>query len=118
MQLLTSLLYCLLALVGCHERAGTTIITRATEGGADTFFSKTVASPDTARFHCLASSSGRCHYLVYEPQCDGAAATTACARHELERFDLAVGQERELQGLAVGFRQCAGAAGDDLRPGC
>ncbi|KLC45455.1 hypothetical protein IPT12_11605 [Xanthomonas perforans] len=36
MRLIASLVYCLLALAGCHERNGTTSITRATRDGAST----------------------------------------------------------------------------------
>ncbi len=107
MRLIASLLYCLLALAGCHERSGTTTIVRATNDGVDAFFSKTVAGRGTASFHCLASRSGRCHYLVYDARC--ADAARACPRRELDRFDLAVGQVRELKGLDEGFRQCASA---------
>lgn len=93
MRLLASLVYCLLALAGCHERNGTTSITRATSEGRDVLFSKTLATASELSMHCLASSSGQCHYLVYVEQCAGPAAgagkAAACARQTLDRFTLA-----------------------------
>lgn len=108
MRLLASMLYCLMSLFGCHRDTGTTSITRATVDGRDLLFSKVESHAGDAVFHCLASASGRCHYLVYEAACSGAAAS-GCPRRELDRFELTVGQVRELHGLAVDFRQCASA---------
>lgn len=110
MRLLASMLYCLMSLFGCHQDTGTTSITRSTVDGRDLLFSKVESHAGSAVFHCLASRSGRCHYLVYEARCAGAPAGPACPRQELERFDLAVGQVRELHGLARDFHQCASAA--------
>jgi hypothetical protein len=108
MRLLTSMLYCLMSLFGCHQNTGTTSITRTTVDGRDLLFSKVESHAGDAVFHCLASASGRCHYLVYVATCAGANAK-ACPRSELDRFELAVGQVRELEGLAQDFRQCASA---------
>ncbi|MEE7560358.1 hypothetical protein HH299_12100, partial [Xanthomonas sp. Kuri4-2] len=107
MRLLASLLYCLLALAGCHENTGTTSITRASVDGADVLFSKTATHDGVARFHCLLSQSRQCHYLVFAERCQAhpgsPAATAACTRQVLERFALAVGQTRELRGLPPRF---------------
>ncbi|GHH57621.1 MAG: hypothetical protein ABN502_05430 [Gammaproteobacteria bacterium] len=110
MRLLASMLYCLMGLFGCHQESGTTSITRSTVDGRDLLFSKVESHAGNAVFHCLASSSGHCHYLVYEAACSATATAAAdCPRRELDRFELAVGQVRELRGLAEDFRQCASA---------
>lgn len=113
MRLLASLVYCLLALAGCHERTGTTSITRAISDGRDVIFSKTLVTATETNVHCLASSSGQCHYLVYEDQCSAAAAGSAsapgCARRTLERFALLPGQVRALRGVPAAAHTCVDA---------
>ncbi|MEA9557044.1 hypothetical protein VC273_14335 [Xanthomonas nasturtii] len=115
MRLIASLVYCLLALAGCHERNGTTSITRATSDGRDVLFSKTLVTEAETNVHCLASSSGQCHYLIYEEQCPTAttAATASggtpapvCARKTLDSFALLPGQVRALRGLPAAAHTC------------
>lgn len=100
MRLIASLVYCLLALAGCHERNGTTSITRATDDGRDVIFSKTLTTATATNVHCLASNSGHCYYLIYEEQCatggaDATASAPTCARKTLDRFALTPGQVRD-----------------------
>ncbi|KAB7762115.1 hypothetical protein [Xanthomonas maliensis] len=117
MRLLASLVYCLLALAGCHERSGTTAITRATENGQDVLFSKTLTSTQGIDVHCLASRSGRCHYRIYLDRCAAAATTgPACTRSTLDSFSLRAGQTRLLQGLSADARTCVGTSAP--RPDC
>ncbi|MBB5866441.1 hypothetical protein [Xanthomonas sp. 3058] len=111
MRLIASLVYCLLALAGCHDRNGTTSITRATANGEDVIFSKTLATATETNVHCLASSSGHCHYLVYEEHClarmaGDTAAPPACARKTLDSFALTPGQVRALRGIPREARTC------------
>ncbi|MCC4633144.1 hypothetical protein ACFFJ4_06220 [Xanthomonas dyei] len=117
MRLIASLVYCLLALAGCHERNGTTSITRATSDGRDVLFSKTQVTDAETNVHCLASSSGQCHYLIYEEQCPAATPTAAssgstpapaCARKTLDSFALLPGQVRALRGLPAAAHTCVG----------
>ena len=75
MQLLTTLLSCLLSLFGSLAPASSTSITRIAGSDGDTLFSKTTLVDGVATFECFASSSGGCHYRVYEEAC--AAAPTA-----------------------------------------
>ena len=111
MRLIASLVYCLLALAGCHDRNGTTSITRATSNGQDVIFSKSLATATEINVHCLASSSGHCHYLIYEEHCaapaaGAASATPACARKTLDSFALVPGQMRELRGIPRQAHTC------------
>ncbi|MCE4373269.1 hypothetical protein [Xanthomonas hortorum] len=114
MRLIASLVYCLLALAGCHDRNGTTSITRATSSGQDVIFSKTLATATETNVHCLASSSGHCHYLVYEEHCaartaDAGSAAPVCARKTLDSFALVPGQVRELRGIPRAAHTCVDA---------
>lgn len=105
MRIVAAIVYCLVALSGCHERAGVTSITRATTDGHDTLFSKTESRDGVADFHCLASSTGHCHYLVFVEHCVAGQAG-ACPRETLQRLDLRPGQTWQVKGLPKGFGQC------------
>jgi hypothetical protein len=92
----------LLALAGC-EKSSNSSITRARANGVDTLYSKGTVVDGQARFQCIASSSGRCHYLVLDPDCSTEAT---CATPPLRRFSVAVGQTETMRGLPEGFHQC------------
>ncbi|NIK02574.1 hypothetical protein RZV17_17325 [Xanthomonas cannabis] len=111
MRLIASLVYCLLALAGCHERNGTTSITRAISDGREVIFSKTLVTATETNVHCLASSSGRCHYLIYEEHCPPATVTgnvpaPACVRRTLDSFALTPGQVRAVHGIPAAAHTC------------
>jgi len=75
-----------LALAGC-QKSTETAITRTTANGVDTLYSKRTVVDGVARFECMASRSGQCHYL-------------------LRSFALAVGTTQEFRDLPKGFAQC------------
>ncbi|KAF1694955.1 hypothetical protein [Pseudoxanthomonas koreensis] len=115
MQLLTTLLSCLLSLFGSLDPASTASITRVAGRDGDALFSKTTLADGVATFECFASASGGCHYRVYEEACAGVPATMAppvksaadaCSRRTLDVFALDVGKRREVEGLPAGFRHC------------
>jgi len=106
MRTIAALVYCLMALGGCHDRTGMTSITRTNVDGEDMLFSKLEVRDGVAEFHCLASASGHCHYLVFAQDCQGAN----CQRHPLQRLDLRPGQSHEVRGLPAGFGQCVAGA--------
>ncbi|WDS36076.1 hypothetical protein [Pseudoxanthomonas sp.] len=112
MRLLTSMLYCLLALFGCDGNSSTTTVTRTQVDGQDTLFSRTTQDHDAATFQCVRSISGRCHYQVFQERC-AAQATAAdeakCARTPMDSFSLAVGDRHLLKGLAGQVRECVQA---------
>jgi hypothetical protein len=111
MRLLTSMLYCLLALFGCDGKSTTTTVIRSQVDGQDTLFSRTTQDQDEATFQCVGSSSGRCHYQVIEETCAaGAAADSAqCVQSPLDDFSLQVGEKRLLKGLAGRVKNCVQA---------
>ncbi len=116
MRIVSALVSCLMALSGCDPKPGVTSITRASENGAQTLFSKTTQRDGVATFECFASDSGDCQYLVYEDACEPTAATAqqaACQRRTLDSFVLAVGDRHELRGLPSRFGHCVVQAATD-----
>jgi len=105
MRIFAAIVYCLMALSGCHERGGVTSITRASSDGHDTLFSKTENRDGVADFHCLASTTGHCHYLVFADDCPGGQAGH-CQRRTLQRLDLTSGQTYQVKGLPAHFQLC------------
>lgn len=98
------LLACVAALsVGGCEKSSTTSITRTQANGVDTLYSKGTVVEGQARFQCIASRSGQCHYVVLDPAC---STDAACARPPLRRFAVAVGKTEAMRDLPKGFRQC------------
>ena len=114
MHFLTILLSCLLALFGVDKRPSTTSITRVVENGTELLFSKTTQVEGQTVFECFSSASGGCHYRIWEENCPAdardASGDQACRRHELDRFELAVGRRHHVQGLPRGFRHCVTTA--------
>ncbi|MDG2525173.1 hypothetical protein P6166_07380 [Stenotrophomonas sp. HITSZ_GD] len=109
-----------LALAGCHPRGGVTSTTRATTDGHDTLFSQVEQREGVADFHCLASTTGHCHYLVFVETCPGGGGQgAACPRTTLQRLDLKSGQTQQVKGLPKGFGQCVDvkAPTEDCAPG-
>ncbi|WP_414555157.1 hypothetical protein [Stenotrophomonas forensis] len=98
------LLACVAALsVGGCEKSSTTSITRTQANGVDTLYSKGTVVEGQARFQCIASRSGQCHYVVLDPAC---STDAACAKPQLRRFAVAVGKTEAMRDLPKGFRQC------------
>ena len=93
---------CLLALAACQQSSNTSV-TRVRSNGVDALYSKTTVEDGAARFECIASNSGRCHYLVLDPRC---SADSACAQPPLHRLTVAVGKTEQMAGLPKGFVHC------------
>ncbi|GAB1406895.1 hypothetical protein MASR1M8_08140 [Thermomonas brevis] len=113
MTKLLALAQFLLALGGCSLGA-TNWSHRVSGDAGDTLRSDIVAEDGIARFRCLESASGACHYTLYPATC----RDDACASTPLRRFTVARGGERRIAGLA-GFTPCvagdAAATGTDCR---
>lgn len=118
MDKLTALLYFILSLLG-FDNGGSTLVHRTSADGADTLHSRTTVQAGVARFECLRSASGRCHYLVLPRECatrPGSAATAGCASRPVEPFALDDGDSRQIAGLQD-FRLCVTTevAGQDCK---
>lgn len=109
-----ALLQFLLALSGCS--AGGTTYTSRIDGDQVHLTSKAHVQDGVARFNCVESSSGSCHYTLYPDACAGKAD---CKLAPLQRFTVAHGESRQIAGL-VDFRPCVAttdaAMGADCQP--
>ena len=113
MRNVLALLYYLLAVVGCSGGQVTEI--RSETDGHDIVHGRIELNAGVAKFDCLASSTGQCQFVLFDPSCTDPAAT--CDKPP-ERFALAQGASREIVGLPPGFRPCVSAAGAPARPDC
>ena len=95
MRNLFAALYFLLALFGC-DGGGTTTITHSAVDGVDVIHARTRVKAGVARFECLASASGMCHYTLLPPPCAGG---TPCTEPPVDRFAMKTGESREVVGL-------------------
>ena len=113
MSKLIALLHFLLALAGFGV-GGTTWTSNLHDNGTS-LHSRANAQDGVARFDCIDSSSGHCHYTLYPQRCAGAN----CDAPPLRSFDVARGESRQFAGLP-GFRLCVDtrdtAPGPDCRP--
>ncbi len=108
----------LLVLCGCNI-GGTTYSDRISIDGSDTLNSRARVHAGIARFACMTSASGRCHYTLFADDVvndcnDGiaeAGSTRHCPPRPLKQFAVPAGDSREFAGLP-GFRLCVAA--DDL----
>lgn len=107
MRNLSAAIYFLLALFGC-ESGGTTTITRSVSNGVDLIHASTRVKAGVARFECLASTSGECHYTLLPPQC--ASSSTPCKEAPIDRFSIKTGESREVVGLPQ-FSACVSQHG-------
>lgn len=102
MRNLFAAVYFLLALFGC-ESGGTTMITHSISNGVDLLHARTRIKAGVARFECLASASGECHYMLLPDNC--AATDAVCMKKPIDRFVMKTGESREVVGLPK-FRAC------------
>lgn len=120
MRLLISLVSFLLSLVGLNPPTGPTTLTLSVDAAGLTS-TKSQLGAEGARFECLHSASGRCHYVVFVNDCArtaAPAATEACATRVLERFTLASGQWHRTGRLPAGVRHCLDPNAMPVAPGC
>jgi hypothetical protein len=116
----TIVLASLLCLAGCNY-APSTSITTTTVNGTDVLHSEvSVDSPGSARFACAESASGSCRYAVFTSDCKpaGDARATTCTTRVIERFALAKGESRRVDGLPADFRHCVKQDREPAVPGC
>lgn len=121
MNKLLALCYFVLSLYGC-DVGGSTFVTRSHADGVDTLYSRVVAQSGVARFECLRSASGRCHYTVFAPACASPPAATGrrdgrCRSTPVERFAIAQGDSRQIAGL-LRFRPCVSTQANAPGPDC
>lgn len=110
-----ALCYFVFSLFGC-DGGGSSFVHRATIDGSDALYSKVHVEAGVARFQCLGSATGQCHYTVYPRECAAAAegASGACPTEPVRRFQVNRGDSRQITGLQD-FRLCVSA--EDGMPG-
>lgn len=113
MRNLIAAVYFLLGLFGC-QIGSTTTVTRSVIDGVDVIHSRTRTMAGIARFECIASSSGECHYTLFPSRC--ASSQDGCTR-PVERFVMSTGETREVVGLPT-FRACVTREEAALTPDC
>lgn len=120
MQILISFLTFLLTLVGLDPQPGTTTLSVSSVDGVQVNSTKSVVNGGDARFECLRSASGRCHYVVFASQCRGvdAARQRGCPGVVVERFVLQAGQSREFRSVPGKLSYCMDHHQMPAGPGC
>ena len=114
MNKLIALCYFVLSLYGCDVGSSTSVY-RAQANGSDVLYSKVVTQAGIARFDCVRSASGLCHYSVFSSECapapkSGSSRTppARCATTPIKRFAIANGDSRLIPGLQT-FSVCVSA---------
>jgi len=122
MQLFISLFSFLLTLVGWNPQHGVTTLSVSSVDGVQVNSTKAVVNGGDARFDCLRSASGRCHYVVFAGGCDQAGADgqrePSCAPAVNDRFVLRAGESRQLHALPGSVRYCMDHQSMPAGPGC
>lgn len=111
MNRLIALFYFVLSLVGL-DVGGSSFEHRATANGTDVLLSRAHVQAGVARFDCVHSASGECHYIVLPKACaatDAVDPPAGCAQDPIARFTLAQGESHQVSGLQS-FRLCVGPA--------
>ena len=109
MNKLLALLYFALSLFGV-DVGGSTFIHRTSTDGIDTLYSKAHVAAGVARFECVRSASGQCHYTVIPRDCAPAPAPASllaggCQSGPTRHFAIDDGASRRVPGLQ-GFGLC------------
>lgn len=94
----------LLGLAGCQEKPSVTSVVRSEANGVDLLHSRSVIRAGEGRFRCLASTTGKCHYVIVVA--DACTAAGVCPPRRLQAFDLDVGGERRIANLPRSARPC------------
>lgn len=89
----------------------------------DSTSARTSTLPGSAKFECVQSPSGECHYALYTSRCqsvegDAGKRATTCTHQVFEEFTLASGKTREFRELPKGYKQCMKPVGRPEVPNC
>lgn len=82
-----------------------------------------LSTPSSARFECVQSPTGECHYALYTSRCqsgsgEGGKPATTCTHQVFEEFKLSQGQSREVRDLPKNYKQCMKVKGMPTVPNC
>jgi hypothetical protein len=117
---LSALFFYVLSLFGC-DVGRDTFVDRVSIDGAQALYSKATVEAGVARFECVRSASGQCHYTLFPRECDAAGASTKgnadCLSRPIQQFAVANGDSRQIAGLRD-FRLCVSDGQAAPAPGC
>lgn len=119
MNKLLALCYFVLSLFG-FDGGGATFVHRVSADGGDVLHSRTHVQAGVARFECLRSESGHCHYTVHPRGCAPTTAATqaaGCRTAPVQRFVIARGDSRQVSGLHD-IHLCVSTDGGARGPDC
>ena len=94
MRIFLAIIYCFMNLAGCTESQNRTLVATTKENGITTLDSRVDVRMGRARFACVASTGGQCHYTVFDGE------------NAIRTLSLAVSEERLVDGLPPGFTLC------------
>ena len=109
------------ALLGALLLGGCAIsVTHNDDGGGS---SKLVRTAGMAKFECVQSPSGQCHYALYTSRCqsvdgEGGKPATTCTHQVFEQFSIASGETRSFSNLPANYKQCMKPSGKPEVPSC
>lgn len=106
MRLISATLTFLLSLSACEQALTVTSVVRDSANGVDRLHSRASVRKGVGEFRCLASTSGQCHYAVFERDCAGGACTLVSP----QVFSVAVGNELERAGMPEHPQVCVDVA--------
>lgn len=112
MHFLITAFYLLFALAGFDGWAARTIATHVSDRGTDVLYSETSITPILARFSCVDSATGRCHYRLFPSECahqTQPGMLPGCTAGLAHEFVLVRGDSRQLSGLGDDFDFCVSA---------
>lgn len=108
MRTLLVLVYYVLALVGCSGYTAVTEVRSDTNGAV--FHGRVTEKGELARFECIESDNGPCHFVLYPPRCSELdLRDKPCALPVMQRVDVPKGDSLELAALPRKFRACMSA---------
>ncbi len=109
MHYLIAAIYFLFALLGWDGWGAQTIATHAFDRGTEVLYSEASITPVLARFVCIDSASGRCHYRLFRAECAHPApnaSRSACMPDAAREFVLSRGDSTRLAGMPDAFDFC------------
>ncbi|MEP7186550.1 MAG: hypothetical protein ABI767_12010 [Rhodanobacter sp.] len=109
MHYLIAAIYFLFALFGWDGWGAQTIATHAFDHGTEVLYSEASVTPVLARFSCVSSATGECHYRFFSAHCDQpmhTASVPACQRKPYHELVVATGNRTELARLPANFTFC------------
>jgi hypothetical protein len=112
MHYLIAAIYLMFALAGFDGWGARTIATHVSDHGTEVLYSEASISPILARFSCIDSVSGLCHFRILPGLClrsAGASSLPGCSTEAVREFVVARGDSRQMTDMKDDFDFCVSA---------